>query len=153
MKPFVSVIIPVRNGQHTLKKCLDSVRKLDYPNFEVIVINDGSTDGTAHILSEYSDFKIISTRGVGPSRARNMAIGQAKGEFVAFTDADCIVDSKWLDSLLAGFMSDKTLPSKELGRSTCAPKGIPVDKIVGVGGIQLSPEDETDFGRDIQRLF
>lgn len=132
MKPFISVIIPVRNGQRTLKKCLDSLRKLTYPYFEVIVIDDGSTDNTAHILSEYSDFRIISTQGVGPSRARNMAMRQAKGEFAAFTDADCIVDSEWLDNLIAGFSSDK---------------------IVGVGGIQLSPEDETDFGRDVQTLF
>jgi glycosyltransferase involved in cell wall biosynthesis len=132
MKPSVSVIIPVKNGQRTLKKCLDSLRKLTYPNFEVIVIDDGSTDNTVRILKEFPEARVITTKGVGPSRARNMAMRQAKGEFVAFTDADCTVDSRWLDSLMAGFSRDE---------------------IVGVGGKQCIPADETSFGQDIQALF
>lgn len=125
-RPFVSIIIPAKNAHRTLKKCLDSLLGLTYPAYEIIVINDGSTDNTEEILFSYQTIKKLSTCGVGPSVARNMGIKESRGEFIAFTDADCLVDSLWLEQLLQGF-TDK--------------------KIAAVGGIQKSPSDDSPFGK------
>lgn len=103
MSPFISVIIPARNAQATLKKCIDSILNLNYRDYEIIIVNDGSIDETGKILLEYQGIKIVTTGGIGPSRARNMAVEFAKGEFIAFTDADCIVPEDWLERLIEGF--------------------------------------------------
>ncbi|MFQ3675166.1 MAG: glycosyltransferase [Endomicrobiia bacterium] len=133
-KPLISIIIPVFNVEKTIEKCLQSIFELNYPNYEVIIINDGSTDNTGKILVKYSDkLKILETLGIGPSAARNIALKEAKGEYIALTDGDCIVDKEWLNKLLEGFLVDK--------------------KIVGVGGTQVSPEDETEFGKMITNFM
>jgi cellulose synthase/poly-beta-1,6-N-acetylglucosamine synthase-like glycosyltransferase len=131
-QPFVSVVIPGKNAEKTLKKCLDSVMTLNYPCYEVIFVNDGSIDSTVDILNTYKNIKVITTNGVGPSIARNMAVTLAAGEYVAFTDADCIVNKDWLSELLKGFKDEKT---------------------AGVGGIQKSPDDETYFGSMVQEFL
>lgn len=129
MDPFVSIIIPVKNGQKTIKKCLDSIKNLNYTHYEVTVIDDGSTDKTGDILSSYSDIQIIRTSGLGPSYCRNLGIKQSRGEYLAFTDADCLVHPEWLRELLRGFKQDN---------------------VAAVGGNQESPIDESDFGRMVQ---
>ncbi len=103
MNPFISIIIPARNAQATLKKCIDSILNLNYRDYEILIINDGSTDETGKILLGYHGIKIVTTAGIGPSRVRNMAVEFARGEFIAFTDADCIVPKDWLERLLEGF--------------------------------------------------
>jgi len=130
--PLVSIIIPARNAQSTMRKCLDSVFNLNYPNYEIIVINDGSTDNTAKILSGYNNIKVLITAGEGPSKARNTALKEARGEFIAFTDSDCIVDAEWLTELLKGFTDEK---------------------VGGVGGIQKVPEDDSAFGKAVQEFL
>jgi cellulose synthase/poly-beta-1,6-N-acetylglucosamine synthase-like glycosyltransferase len=133
-KPTVSIIVPVKNGEKTLKKCIDSILNLNYPNYELIIVNDGSTDNTQKILEEYKDkIKIINTQGVGPSKARNLAVKQAKGELVAFTDSDCIVDKEWLNELVKCFKIEENL--------------------AGVGGEQLSPQDESNFGKIVNNFM
>ena len=129
---FVSVIIPAKNSQVTIKKCLDSLLNSGCTAYELIVINDGSTDETEKILSGYNNIKVLKTEGVGPSKARNIGIAQARGEFIAFTDADCIAGNNWLEELLKGFLDDK---------------------VAGVGGSQKSPEDDTEFGKRVQEFF
>lgn len=133
--PRVSIIIPTRNGSKTIGRCLSSITTLDYPDVEVLVINDGSTDDTSLIVEEYAkkirSMRIMTTSGIGPSAARNMGIANTAGEFLAFTDDDCIVDRGWLRALLHGFEND-------------------VDgRIAGVGGDQLSPDDECAFGATV----
>ncbi|MFH2070295.1 MAG: glycosyltransferase [Elusimicrobiota bacterium] len=143
MKPLISVIIPVKNSERTIEKCLVSVTGQDYPDYEIIVVNDGSTDNTGVILEKFkknAGVRIIETPGMGPSSARNMAMMSAKGEYVAFTDGDCIVDRDWLKELLNAF-SPADISAEEK------------NKIAGTGGAQLSPEDEVPFGRDVQRFM
>ncbi len=127
--PLVSIIIPAYNSEKTMGKCLDSLLKLDYPDYEIIIIDDGSTDSTPEILKQYPKVKTITTQNSGPSKARNTGIWEARGDFIAFTDADCIVDHNWIKELFKGFKSDR---------------------VAGVGGDQKSPEDECEFGRDVQ---
>lgn len=102
--PFVSVVIAAYNAADTLGACLASLEKLAYPNYEVIIVDDGSNDNTRTIAARFSSFKYIdlgTNRGL--SAARNAGIRAAKGEIVAFTDADCQADAQWLRFLVAAF--------------------------------------------------
>jgi glycosyltransferase involved in cell wall biosynthesis len=95
LQPLISVIVAEKNSARTIRQCLNSLLGLTYPRFEIIVVDDGSTDETGRILSEYSGkIRLIRLNsGQGPSSARNAAASQAKGDFIAFTDGDCVVDS------------------------------------------------------------
>src|SRR5579862_1470788 len=91
----VSVCLPVLNGEETLARTLDSVFAQTYRDFEVLVFDDGSTDRTAEIASEY-DVRLIRSDNVGVAEARNRMLREAKGELVAFIDAD----DEWLPEKL-----------------------------------------------------
>src|ERR1035437_10087004 len=101
--PLVSIIIPAKNASSHINACLDSLKKLEYPDYEVLIINDGSSYPTKDILASFSGIRVIETAGIGPSAARNLGLKEAKGEYIAFTDADCIVHPQWLKELLKGF--------------------------------------------------
>lgn len=94
--PLVSVIVPVFNGEQFLARCLDSIFAQTMPDFEVLVVNDGSTDETASILAEYAaahpGLTVIEQANAGQGAARNRALGQARGEFVLFVDADDFIE-------------------------------------------------------------
>ena len=132
-EPVISIIVPAYNVENTVRKCIDSLLRINYPNYEILIVDDGSTDKTRAILFEYKNrIKIIESQHVGPSKCRNIAVKQAKSDYIALTDSDCIVDKNWLKELIGGFSNDK---------------------VVGVGGTQLSPEDETIFGKNVQSFF
>ncbi|MFC1709284.1 glycosyltransferase [Candidatus Omnitrophota bacterium] len=132
-EPFVSVIVPTYNSERTIKKCIDSLLDIDYSNYEIIIVDDGSSDKTRKILSEHKGvIGVIESQHSGPSRCRNIAVKDAKGDFIAFTDSDCIVDRNWIKELIKGFTQER---------------------VVGVGGIQISPNDETSFGKRVQEFF
>ncbi|MBU0995756.1 MAG: glycosyltransferase [Proteobacteria bacterium] len=87
--PFVSVIIPTYNRGWILKDAVDSVLSQDYPHFELIVVDDGSTDDTKDILNTYgADIQVLRQSNTGVSAARNRGIRHASGELVAFLDSD-----------------------------------------------------------------
>ena len=92
MKELISVVVPVHNGQDYLEKCIDSIAAQTYDSLEIIVVNDGSTDGTAQICEKlrkkYADVHIVTLPDIGVAAARNRALDQAKGEYVTFVDAD-----------------------------------------------------------------
>ena len=102
--PFVSVVIPVLNGEEHLGSCLDALRHIDYPaeRHEILVVDNGSTDGTAELLSRYP-VRALHERRRGTSRARNKGITAARGDIVAFTDADCVPTTGWLREIVKGF--------------------------------------------------
>lgn len=88
---LVSVIIPAYNRAATIKRAVDSVLCQTYPDIEVIVVDDGSTDNTAEIVNEYDDNRVQLIRQKehgGASKARNTGIASAKGEYIAFQDSD-----------------------------------------------------------------
>ena len=93
--PHISVIVCTYNGSATIKKCLEGISKIDYPNYEVIVVNDGSTDHTADIVKTF-DVKLISTKNQGLSSARNTGMYNASGEIIAYIDDDAWPDPHWL---------------------------------------------------------
>lgn len=97
--PLVSVIIAARDAAGTLGACLASLAALDYPAVEIVVVDDGSRDDTAAI-ARASGARVIENTGSGPSAARNQGLGVARGDLVAFTDADCSVPQHWLKTLV-----------------------------------------------------
>jgi len=102
--PRVSVVVCTYNGSRTISECLDALTRLDYPDYEVIVVDDGSTDGTAAIARRYA-CRLIQTENRGLSSARNAGLGAATGEIVAYLDDDASPDPHWLTYLAATFLS------------------------------------------------
>ncbi len=100
--PKVSVVVATYEGDRILHACLDSLLKLDYPNFEVILVDDGSTDSTAKIALAYPGVRYFRhEKNLGLSVARNTGIAAATGEIIAFTDSDCRADANWLYYLVS----------------------------------------------------
>jgi O-antigen biosynthesis protein len=104
--PQVSVIVCSHNGGATIARCLAGIEALDYPSFETIVVDDGSTDGTAAIAAGF-DVRLVHTENQGLSAARNTGIGAATGDVVAFLDDDCVPDRHWLRYLAVALMDDE----------------------------------------------
>lgn len=100
--PFFSVVICSYNGSLTIRECLQGVTKLNYPFYEVIVVNDGSTDATPQIAAEF-DVRLISTPNQGLSAARNLGAAEAKGEIISYIDDDAFPDQDWLLYLASTF--------------------------------------------------
>lgn len=92
MNPTVSIIVPIYNAEKNLARCIESVLKQDYENFELILMNDGSKDGSGELCDEYAKkddrIRVIHKENSGVSDTRNHAIGLAKGEYLQFIDSD-----------------------------------------------------------------
>jgi GT2 family glycosyltransferase len=101
--PRISVVVCTYNSEPTLRACFDGLKRLDYPDYEVIVVNDGSTDATDEITQEYG-FRLVSTENLGLASARNLGLEAATGEIVAYIDADAYPDPHWLSHLAVSFM-------------------------------------------------
>lgn len=100
----VSVIVPVYNVQHYILECLESIRNQSYSNIEVLLIDDGSTDGSASICDSYiekdSRFKVWHVTNGGVSKARNIGMAKAQGKYVTFVDSDDIIHPRLIEVLL-----------------------------------------------------
>ena len=104
---FVSVIVPVLNGERTIRECIVSLLGMDYPpeRREILVVDNVSVDRTAEIVKSFP-VRYFREERRGASYARNRGIEESKGEILAFTDADCLVTSGWLRELVQGFEDD-----------------------------------------------
>lgn len=100
--PRISVVVCSYNGSRLIRDTLEGCTTLDYPDYEVIVVDDGSTDHTAQIAAEF-DVRLIRTANRGLSNARNTGIAAAQGEIVAFTDDDARPEPHWLQYLAEAF--------------------------------------------------
>jgi GT2 family glycosyltransferase len=118
--PRVSVVVCTYNGGSTLDQCLRSLLDLRYPDYEVIVVDDGSTDDTRNIVARFPEVRVIHQANQGLSAARNVGLYAATGAIVAYTDSDCFADPDWLTRLVY-----------QLERSGAA----------AVGGPNLTPDD------------
>jgi glycosyltransferase involved in cell wall biosynthesis len=102
--PRISVVVCSYNGARTIRDCFDGLEQLAYPDYEVIVVDDGSTDATAAIARQY-DFRLIRTENRGLANARNTGLKAATGDIVAYLDDDAYPDPHWLTYLAARFLS------------------------------------------------
>lgn len=102
---YISIIIPTHNRRDILRRCLAAATSQDYPNFEVIVVDDGSTDGTGEMVRrEFPAVRYIRQEpNRGPAAARNRGIEAASGEIIAFTDDDCLLPPDFLSRLANGY--------------------------------------------------
>ncbi len=101
--PRISVVVCSYNGSRTIRDSFEALRRSTYPNFEVIVVDDGSTDATPAIAAEY-DVRLIRTENRGLSSARNTGWRAATGELVAYIDDDAYPDPDWLTHLAVAFL-------------------------------------------------
>ena len=123
--PLVSVVVCSYNGSRTLRETLDALCRLDYPRYEVIVVNDGSTDETPRIAAEFP-VRLISTENRGLSHARNLGLREALGEIVAYVDDDAYPDRLWLRYLVRTLLDTQH---------------------VGVGGPNVSPPSDDEVAQ------
>ncbi|HYP21254.1 MAG TPA: glycosyltransferase [Chloroflexia bacterium] len=117
--PRVSVVVCSYNGGRTIRDCLEGLLELEYPDFEVIVVDDGSTDATAAVASEYG-CRVISTPNRGLSSARNTGMEAATGEIVAYIDDDARPDPHWLEYIASTFLGTGHVA---VGGPNIAPEG------------------------------
>jgi GT2 family glycosyltransferase len=100
--PMISVVVCSHNGRATIRECCESLTRLDYPNFEVIIVDDGSTDGTGDIAAQF-DLRVVRTDHEGLGNARNIGATAARGDIVAYLDDDACPDEDWLRLLVTAF--------------------------------------------------
>lgn len=111
MNPLISVIIPVYNIEKYLERCIKSVLSQTLKSFEIIIIDDGSTDNTSKIINIYKEYKnieVISTANKGVSAARNLGIGKSQGDYIYFLDADDYIEKNTLLKLFDTATLNKT---------------------------------------------
>ena len=131
--PRVSVVVCSHNGAATIRRTCEGLRDLDYPDYEVIVVDDGSADETSAVASDYG-FRVIRTVNRGLSSARNTGFEAATGEYVAYLDDDAWPDRDWLTFIVRAFESTgaaavggpNIAPPDDSGRAeaiACAPGG------------------------------
>jgi GT2 family glycosyltransferase len=118
--PRVSVVVCTHNGAATLGQCLERVGRVSYPDFETIVVDDGSADGSAAIARAHGAI-LVETEHLGLSHARNTGIERASGEVIAFLDDDAYPDPDWLHHLAAALRENRH---------------------AGVGGPNIPPADD-----------
>lgn len=100
---FISVIVCTYNGSATLAACLESLQKLNHSAYEVLLVDDGSTEDIGRIARAFPEVRFLRQNHAGLSAARNRGMQEARGELLAFTDDDCIVEEDWLHHVEAGF--------------------------------------------------
>jgi GT2 family glycosyltransferase len=107
--PRVSVVVCAYNAEQTIDDCLTSIGALNYPDTEIIVIDDGSTDRTAAIAARHARVQIVRIANGGLAAARNVGLRHATGDIVAYTDADVRVDRDWLTYLVQPFLNSSVV--------------------------------------------
>ncbi len=128
--PKVSVVVCAYNAADTLDDNLASLENLTYPNYEILLVNDGSKDGTGEVARKYRRVRVIDTPNQGLSAARNVGLAEATGDIVAYTDADTRVDRDWLTFLVQPFLTSD---------------------VVGSGGPNVVPPDDPPIAQCIAR--
>lgn len=107
MNKILTIIIPMYNSENTIKKCLESVIKID--NIEIILVDDGSTDNTRNICFKYANkchnIKYIYQKNKGPGSARNLGINNSQGSYIMFLDSDDYIETKNLEELIQNFLT------------------------------------------------
>ena len=127
--PFISIVVVAKNEVRYIRDCLESLMRLKYPKekYEIAVIDGESTDRTCEIVKEYPVKLIIDKEG-GLANSRNIGIKNAKGEYIASTDADCVVKEDWLKILVNNIQEA-------------------LDDVIAVGGPNLIFENDPPFAK------
>ena len=127
--PRVSVVVCAYNAATTLEECLNSLERLAYPDFEIVLVNDGSHDSTGAIARRHPRVRVIDTPNRGLGAARNAGLAAGGGEIVAYVDADVRVEQDWLDYLVQPLLGSAD--------------------VVGSGGPNIVPADDPPLAQCI----
>ena len=110
---MISIIVPVYNSSKVLEKCIDSILAQTYKSFELILIDDGSSDGSGKICDKYADIddrlKVYHRANYGVSASRNFGTEKAKGEWISFIDSDDYIDTTYLESFFPNNLIESDL--------------------------------------------
>jgi GT2 family glycosyltransferase/DNA-binding beta-propeller fold protein YncE len=128
--PRVSVVVCAYNAADTLEDCLTSLEQLTYPDYEIVLVNDGSSDRTGEVGRAHPRVRVIDIPNGGLSAARNVGLAEATGDIVAYTDADTRADRDWLTFLVQPFLTSE---------------------VVGSGGPNVVPPDDPPMAQCIAR--
>jgi glycosyltransferase involved in cell wall biosynthesis len=110
---LVSIIIPTFNGSSRIIHCLDALlQQIGPTDYEILVVDDGSTDNTAEVAGRFSRVKLIRQSNAGPAAARNRGVQESCGTIILFTDDDCIPERTWLGAMLAPFANPEVVGVK-----------------------------------------
>ena len=158
-RPSVSIIVLNWNGEGYVAKCIDSLLEQTYPNYEVIVVDNGSTDGSVELLKGYLPRirLILNQENLGFAAGNNVAITGAKGEFVVLFNNDAVAHKEWLEQLIVGTLSP---PQADIASGPiyfyepsnviwCA--GVRIDMLTGVSWLHrlysrdFQPSDDFDY--------
>ena len=118
--PLISVIVPVYNIKNLLPKCVESIAKQTYPSLQIILVDDGSTDGTGRLCDEMATkdkrIQVFHKENGGSSSARNLGIEHAKGDYLGFVDSDDYIEPDMYEKLMAVIL-DKNCKVVQIGRN------------------------------------
>jgi glycosyltransferase involved in cell wall biosynthesis len=136
---MVSVVIPAYNAEKTIGACLKALSEQDYGGaFEVVVVDDGSTDSTPEVASGFKNVRLIRQENAGPAAARNKGAQEAKGDIILFTDSDCAPEGDWVSQIVRSFEEEPDISGVK-GRYKTRQKEL-VARFV-----QLEYEDKYDY--------
>lgn len=107
--PSISIVVPAYNESKTIKNCIESLQTLNYPNYEIVIVDDGSSDNTFEIANEYKKVKVIQQKNQGKPIALNTGISHSEGEIILTVDADTTLDKDALKSIAKRFGSNEKL--------------------------------------------
>ena len=114
----VSIIVPTFNGARRIGACLRALLKQDSRRqFEIVVVDDGSTDNTAAVIMEFADVRLIRQANAGPAAARNRGAREATGSIILFTDDDCVPEPDWMEQMLVCFRDGEVVGAKGVYRT------------------------------------
>lgn len=111
MSDLISIIIPIYNSKATLDACLQSINNQTYTNLEILLVDDGSSDGSLSLCNLYSErdsrIKVLHQDNKGPSAARNLGLSQATGDYISFLDSDDEIECSYFETLLGMIKASK----------------------------------------------
>jgi len=141
---LISVVVPFRNAEHTIRACLEALATQAMQPKEIIMVDNGSTDGSGEVVLAFIRERnalnvcLVKETKIGPSAARNRGIKEAGGEIVAFTDSDCVPDKHWLEKVEQAFRNPDT--GAVAGRVRGLNPTSVIDKFHAMFTMQGSPE-------------
>lgn len=109
-RPFVSVIVLNWNGREDLEKCLQSLVRQDYPKYEIVIVDNASTDGSVELVEKYPQVRIVvNDKNLGFAEGNNVGIKESRGEIVALLNNDIVADKRWISELVKTIGEDQAI--------------------------------------------
>lgn len=139
-KPLISIIIPAYNEKKYIAECIETLLVQSYKNIELIIVDDGSTDGTKEVVKKYP-LKLIEQKHGGPGAARNLGAKNSHGEILVFVDADMTFDKNYIDELVKPIIRGEATGTVHYGEKCANANNI-------LAKFQGSPHKEGDSGHD-----